>query len=662
MTLKQQSSFGPGVYRGRKFDLAKLQLFADGTNRAIAAGIPVPLLKRHAPIDAGDKATLQFAKEEGAGWVTKVGVDAEAGGLWWEAKDVPTDIAKDVIDNRYRFTSPEFRPVYNSEKAGVFSGPMIRHFAFSYKPGNPHQGPIEVKDESAMALDESETAWQFDEAEKEPLGETEQFDDQYGDSHQLLKKHGYHLLTDDSRRRIYGHKGEAGHKQKGHSVDLYPGGKWTHYHSEPTTTGHKSVDVSGKGHEALEKHISSRYPSQHDESEKGDFTPTDATKSRSDSEAPLEEKADDPTTNPDMPPKATDKSKLNAIIAGLAQKNVVVPSDWDPTKEGAMDILLGCLNSAISAENQAEAEAEPDDPDDEPVTDSPMPFSEDEFHNVATRFGYKPNKSRTAYKRGKHYIKKVGNGYVTSAAGGSTGVGHEDLGRHLQQQHGNSTQHDEQSTSPNGASVMFTKEEIAAMPEALRAKAEQQNAACKTATEKAQQFDEERKTALNTTARSTAITAVTAAKIPAGLKSSLLGGYKPAKEGEEAAIQFDEGEELPTYTAVQVAEMVAKALPPHLQFDENDPLLKDTKTPTAKRQIGHDGQGNPVYSEESSEQFFETEGDTNTAGVGSTHVSPDRAEALVAANPSFRSKSRRRTSLSEDVADNTRRNPSQMLR
>ena len=62
--LRQKTAFGPGTYRGRKFDRAKLQAFVDGTNKAIAAGIPVPLLRRHAKINASDSETMQFSKEE----------------------------------------------------------------------------------------------------------------------------------------------------------------------------------------------------------------------------------------------------------------------------------------------------------------------------------------------------------------------------------------------------------------------------------------------------------------------------------------------------------------------------------------------------------------------------------------------------------------------
>jgi hypothetical protein len=153
-TLKQRTSFGPGIYRGHQFSRDRLKAFVDGTNAAIAAGVPIPLLKRHAPINASDDDTAQFAKEEGAGWLTKVELEPDTGAIAWEAKDVPEDVVQQANAGTLRFTSPEFRSHYECEKEGVYTGPVIRHWAFTPKPGNPHQGEISTLVAPSISLQE----------------------------------------------------------------------------------------------------------------------------------------------------------------------------------------------------------------------------------------------------------------------------------------------------------------------------------------------------------------------------------------------------------------------------------------------------------------------------------------------------------------------------
>lgn len=160
--LKQKSSFGPGKYRGIDFSKEKLQQFVDGTNKAIAAGIPIPLLKSHAPIGADDNATLDYSKMNGAGWLTKLSLD-QSGAIEWEAKDVPSDVHELASKGTIRYTSPEFRNSYTSEKEGVYSGPIIRHIAITPLPGNPHQGEIET-----VALSE-QGVFQFSELDREEI-------------------------------------------------------------------------------------------------------------------------------------------------------------------------------------------------------------------------------------------------------------------------------------------------------------------------------------------------------------------------------------------------------------------------------------------------------------------------------------------------------------
>jgi hypothetical protein len=64
-----------------------------------------------------------------------------------------------------------------------------------------------------------------------------------------------------------------------------------------------------------------------------------------------------PADNPDMPPaKATDKSKLAAVMEGLSQMGLVLPSDFDLSAEGAIDLLLTSINTHLAAKREAEAQ------------------------------------------------------------------------------------------------------------------------------------------------------------------------------------------------------------------------------------------------------------------------------------------------------------------
>ena len=61
--------------------------------------------------------------------------------------------------------------------------------------------------------------------------------------------------------------------------------------------------------------------------------------------------------NPDLPPaKATDKTKLAAVVAGFSQLGMVLPSDFDFATDGFLDVLLTSLNTLIGAQRKAEAE------------------------------------------------------------------------------------------------------------------------------------------------------------------------------------------------------------------------------------------------------------------------------------------------------------------
>lgn len=1044
-TLKQRTSFGPGIYRGHQFTADRLREFVDGTNKAIAAGVPIPLLKRHAPINASDDDTEQFANsDEGAGWITKVELEPETGAIAWEAT-VPDSVVKAKEEGTLKFTSPEFRPHYECEKAGVYTGPVIRHFAFTPKPGNPHQGAIET-----VALEEQVGCFQFSEEDYEgPVkayeeGEAEAFGEgitdegiwdkakkaagtkykgkhrwavvssiykkmggkykskenpqphtegtQHGEdldegddaSSSLLKKHGWkfkgegvfthdqfpkhkivyhgphlehhqaggskyvlndhpalarhlakfhktsqhaehplgHVLsmhgfkhqTTDNGNSVYAHPNHPGHSivttgghdwehhvaggKKGsvkyHSgngtteldkhlgkigsgqygedldnvkhdatIDTVPDSEYTGSmdkptHDQPNTFGtgtgqsldkaelveveanggvpkgtdknktdpalhevdicpecgsnhiatspmgqgltcqecnhywqrqstqhsehvppsyvtkskhHKALlaegyEYNGTGRGDLEHHYehpqtmhSAHIAFKHNKDTKGTLhrhstdrmitgvhnyvtnlkrtqqhTEANVAKAKADSkpsteqhaeseadigafgksmrthgykedsvrsramghtvyahpsghtlssnkgkwthkqhpggevtelrslkdvaahlnkvhgsqhaEKPIDEREgidnidskaetnppdntdkpesppveststnpEDPKNNPDMPPKATDKSKLAAILAGLAQKNVVLPSDWDPCNDGAMDILLGCLNSAIKAEQTPEAQEPDEDDGAEQPKDAPMPFaenesqfSEEETHKVLTKHGYKsidPKRSNRMYHHDihPHSFKTYEDGSWTHyphMTGPKPhpevvhGNGHSELKAHLRSIHG-ATQHTEQ----------FTEEELAALPPKARAVIEagvkalqaEQEAKAK-AEQEALQYAEAAKQAKAEVAKQNAVNTIAALKLPPKLSKDLIASY--------ATIQFNEDAEQPTFTATQVAQMVANALPPALQFEHTD--TTDATKPNASRVVGKDPNTNEPYVqvEKDSEQFFE---------------------------------------------------------
>lgn len=637
-TLQQKTSFGPGVYRGHKFDKERLRSFVEGTNKAIAAGIPIPLLKRHAPIDAGDSETTQFADAEGSGWVKRVFMDDE-GCIGFEAECVDPKDAADVESGKLRFTSPEFRPFYRSEKAGVYQGPVIRHFAFTPKPGNPHQ--------SAMTLAMSEQSWQFAEEERQPFSldrSDESFDGsmekpEHDDPNKLgVGSEGKSIDTEELASDEEWYTDEAGKKLK-----------------RKKTTAQEKKDDTNMPQATPDKLNIDIVPSQH--AERTDETPDDKETGKKD----IPEATDDPAKvggvvdivepesppmkdatveNPDMPPpKATDKTKLAAVLAGFNQKGLVLPSDFTFEAEGAIDILLAALNSSIKAENDKEAEEAKDEEESPPVNEAAMPFSEGGssqhvgstthlHHQLLKDHGYKlKHKSERRYIYGHNdghsadvYPDGKWSHYERHSGGDAkTGKDHRDLSMHLSDLHGSGVQYSEQ----------FSEQELNALPEKVRKVVEAGQKALaeeRKAKEKAQQeaiqFAEQERATKNNAARDKAKGVIEKSKLPPVLKKQLLGAY----DGEKA-IQFSEGEEERRYTASEVATMVANALPPTLQFLEGEAV--DATAPKAgKTVIGPDGK--PLVIQPTTEQFFEMD------EIPSNHVSPERARELVQSSPYFK--------------------------
>lgn len=206
-TLKQKSSFGPGKYRGIAFDRDRLLRYVEGTNKAIAAGVPIPLLDRkHAKPGATDKETADEADAQGVGWLTKLSLDANDS-IEWEAKDVPQAVIDDVRNGHKRFTSPEFRDSYTNEKEGVYEGPIVRHITFTPLPGNPHQGELVPVD--SIALTEL-GVFQFSEMDRD----TEQFAESDWNS-TPDGKHHYRVAVEKGKHKLYYASGKVPSEGKG---------------------------------------------------------------------------------------------------------------------------------------------------------------------------------------------------------------------------------------------------------------------------------------------------------------------------------------------------------------------------------------------------------------------------------------------------------------
>jgi hypothetical protein len=590
-TASQKTAFGPGKYRGQLFDNDRLKRFVDGTNAAIAAGVPIPLLKKHAVLDADDKTTMAFATEhgQGSGWITKVFL-GDDGAIGWEARDVPDEDAENIEKGTVRFTSPEFREEYKCEKEGVYEGPIIRHFAYTPLPGNPHQGAIET---NTLALEENlvTKSFQFAEEEREPLTPEKKAEEtkepptteQFGEG-----------VLDES---IWEKAKEAVDKSKYPSDDSY------------------YAVVS-----SVYKRMGGRYASkdsQHAEDkpfEKQDVTPTDATDTKT-----LE--------NPDAPPITTNQSKRNAAVAILKECGLVLPSDFDGFKdEQSIDLVIAAGNSYLAAKQKADAEAAEVEPDQGNVQEASMPFSERD-HVKGTFHGQAGDRDvwNIVKKHGGKFLTRAHHNADYSIPKDKLRDFHVDMDKagYKQGEHYklHSSQHEEET-------VQFSEEELAAMPEKARVaiqagiKALAEEKEKRIAAEKeAIAFAEREREAKNNAANDSAIRNILATNIPPLLKQTLLLPYS------SKAIQFNEGQEQPMYTGEAVAKLIANTLPPALIFKEED--VKQAEAPKAGKEVGRDPDKKPLYSPATEDTYFER--DENALPSG--HISPERAEELFKTSP-----------------------------
>lgn len=196
-TASQQAFLKPGTYKvngtRRPYSAEKLAKYAEGTNKAIKAGVPVPVFDLHAPAgdDTGYPTKIGEAKAPSGlrvvGWVKEI-LRAADGSLGHKIEATDPAFAEGIKNGSIRFTSPEFRENYEAAD-GRYAGPMIRHLAVTGTPRSPDQTRLELE-----AGQFSETAVQFslddleddEEADIDPEGDdgpgdTEEADDEPGD-------------------------------------------------------------------------------------------------------------------------------------------------------------------------------------------------------------------------------------------------------------------------------------------------------------------------------------------------------------------------------------------------------------------------------------------------------------------------------------------------
>lgn len=138
--LVRQKALRPGRYRVGDYPVERFKQYADNTNRAIQAGLSIPVIDFHDDVDRANEAKDPRSALRNRGWVKNAGVDAD-GWLEYELDITDRETAKGLEDGSIRFTSPEFHENFFAEGIGDL-GSIIRHVALTPKPRNPIQGPF----------------------------------------------------------------------------------------------------------------------------------------------------------------------------------------------------------------------------------------------------------------------------------------------------------------------------------------------------------------------------------------------------------------------------------------------------------------------------------------------------------------------------------------
>ena len=141
--LVRQKALRPGKYRVGDYPVERFKQYAENTNRAIEAGLSIPVIDFHDDVDA--KGSIGEAKDprsalRNRGWAKRFQV-TDDGWLEYELDITDAETAKGLQNGSIRFTSPEFHENFFAEGIGEL-GSIIRHVALTPKPRNPIQGPF----------------------------------------------------------------------------------------------------------------------------------------------------------------------------------------------------------------------------------------------------------------------------------------------------------------------------------------------------------------------------------------------------------------------------------------------------------------------------------------------------------------------------------------
>lgn len=136
-------------FNNRRVPVSKelIKEYVDNTNAMLAAGIRVPMLKKHRSGDdpQGGPVVVPAGKkvvpnEDTVGWLHKLYVENGALGIEMDVKDA--DYHKQLKDGTIRFTSPQLSTKSYTDGMGREWGKVVRHVAFTPEPRNPNQEPI----------------------------------------------------------------------------------------------------------------------------------------------------------------------------------------------------------------------------------------------------------------------------------------------------------------------------------------------------------------------------------------------------------------------------------------------------------------------------------------------------------------------------------------